>query len=206
MHGRYEGSSSTTHAVACGACSGPWKPRNKAKPASRSRERSAPRCGPACGATAPSKLVGGVPAAPGEPGSIEQAHAMIRVLAAQADEARADKSAMYEQTRTDARAMAQVAKNIEGNQGVLAKVVATLEVQLASARNEKEHALERDDYMKTASNFEDSIAALKDAIAVLVKHAKYKADAEKLAEEVLAEAQAEIAASEKAVDDAIARG
>ena len=36
----------------------------------------------------------------------------------------------------------QVAKNIEGNQGVLAKVVATLEASLAAARQEKEHVLE----------------------------------------------------------------
>ena len=75
-------------------------------------------------------------------GGIDQAHAMIRVLAAQADEARADKSAMWEQTRNDARAMAQVAKNIEGNQGVLAKVVTTLEAQLSAARAEKEAAVE----------------------------------------------------------------
>jgi len=75
-------------------------------------------------------------------GSIDQAHAMIRVLAAQADEARADKTAMWEQTRNDARAMAQVAKNIEGNQGVLAKVVTTLEAQLVAARTEKDAALE----------------------------------------------------------------
>jgi len=75
-------------------------------------------------------------------GSIDQAHAMIRVLAAQADEARADKTAMWEQTRNDARAMAQVAKNIEGNQGVLAKVVTTLESQLVAARTEKDAALE----------------------------------------------------------------
>lgn len=80
--------------------------------------------------------------AKGETGSIEQAHAMIRVLAAQADEARADKTAMWEQTRNDARAMAQVAKNIEGNQGVLAKVVTTLEAQLVSARAEKDAALD----------------------------------------------------------------
>ena len=75
-------------------------------------------------------------------GSIEQAHAMIRVLAAQADEARADKTAMWEQTRNDAKAMAQVAKNIEGNQSVLAKVVTTLEAQLVAARTEKDAALE----------------------------------------------------------------
>merc|ERR1719182_883636 len=77
-----------------------------------------------------------------EPGGIDQAHAMIRVLAAQADEARADKNSMWEQTRNDARAMAQVAKNIEGNQSVLAKVVTTLEAQLGAARAEKDAAVD----------------------------------------------------------------
>lgn len=49
--------------------------------------------------------------------SLEHAHATIKMLAAQADEARAEKAAIWEQARDDARAMAQVAKNIEGNQG-----------------------------------------------------------------------------------------
>merc|ERR1719281_1174937 len=53
---------------------------------------------------------------------------MIRILAGQADEARADKTAMWEQTRNDARAMA--------------KVVTTLEAQLAAARAEKDAAVE----------------------------------------------------------------
>ena len=93
------------------------------------------------GKQAPSALAA-LASVKGEHGSIEQAHAMIRVLAAQADEARADKTAMWEQTRNDARAMAQVAKNIEGNQGVLAKVVTTLEAQLTAARAEKDAALD----------------------------------------------------------------
>ena len=58
------------------------------------------------------------------------------------EEARADKSAIWEQTRADARAMAQVAKNIEGNQGVLAGVVTTLEAQLEAAHKEKDGAME----------------------------------------------------------------
>lgn len=74
--------------------------------------------------------------------NLDQARQMIRMLTSQADEARADKTVMWEQTRADSRAMAQVAKNIEGNQGMLAKVVATLEGQLTLARSEKESAVE----------------------------------------------------------------
>ena len=44
---------------------------------------------------------------------MEQARAVVRMLESQVEEARADKSAIWEQTRADARAMAQVAKNIE---------------------------------------------------------------------------------------------
>ena len=58
------------------------------------------------------------------------------------DEARADKSAIWEQSRADTRAIAQVAKNIEGNQGVLAQAIAALEEQLAVARQEKDAALD----------------------------------------------------------------
>ncbi|KAL3921532.1 MAG: hypothetical protein SGPRY_004871 [Prymnesium sp.] len=75
--------------------------------------------------------------------SIEHAQATIRMLATQVDEARAEKAAIWEQARDDARAMSQVAKNIEGNQGVLSKVVATLEVQLAASRQEKEAAIDQ---------------------------------------------------------------
>ncbi|KAL1524439.1 hypothetical protein AB1Y20_019334 [Prymnesium parvum] len=75
--------------------------------------------------------------------SLDQAQAAIRMLAAQADEARAEKAAIWEQARDDARAMSKVAKNIEGNQGVLSKVVATLEAQLASSRQEKEAIAEQ---------------------------------------------------------------
>ena len=73
---------------------------------------------------------------------MEQARAVVRMLESQVEEARADKSAIWEQTRADARAMAQVAKNIEGNQGVLAGVVTTLEAQLEAAHKEKDGAME----------------------------------------------------------------
>ena len=69
--------------------------------------------------------------------TLSEAQAQIRRLASQADEARMEKAAIWEQARDDARAMSQVAKNIEGNQ-VLSKVVATLETQLAASRQEKE--------------------------------------------------------------------
>ena len=74
--------------------------------------------------------------------SLDQARDMLKVLGAQVDEARADKSAIWEQTRADARSMAQVAKNIEGNQGALSKVVSSLEAQLVEVRKEKEAAIE----------------------------------------------------------------
>ena len=77
-----------------------------------------------------------------EGATMEQARAVVRMLESQVEEARADKSAIWEQTRADARAMAQVAKNIEGNQGVLAGVVTTLEAQLEAAHKEKDGAME----------------------------------------------------------------
>ena len=84
----------------------------------------------------------GLPNGAAEPETLKQALAMLRLLTSQLHEARGDKSAIWEQTRADARAMAQVAKNIEGNQGVVSGVISTLETQLEAARQEKERTLE----------------------------------------------------------------
>ena len=74
-------------------------------------------------ASSPSAL----PAGMSEPTDLKQALSMLRLLTAQLHEARGDKSAIWEQTRADARAMAQVARNIEGNQGVVSSAIQSLE-------------------------------------------------------------------------------
>ena len=77
-----------------------------------------------------------------EPTDLKQALSMLRLLTAQLHEARGDKSAIWEQTRADARAMAQVARNIEGNQGVVSSAIQSLEQQLEATRQEKERERE----------------------------------------------------------------
>ena len=83
-----------------------------------------------------------LPAGMSEPADLKQALSMLRLLTSQLHEARGDKSAIWEQTRADARAMAQVARNIEGNQGVVSSAIQSLEQQLEATRQEKERERE----------------------------------------------------------------
>ena len=89
-------------------------------------------------ASSPTALPNGM----AEPETLKQALSMLRLLTAQLHEARGDKSVIWEQTRADARAMAQVARNIEGNQGVVSSAIQSLEQQLDATRQEKERERE----------------------------------------------------------------
>ena len=77
-----------------------------------------------------------------EPETLKQALSVVRLLTAQLHEARGDKSVIWEQTRADARAMAQVARNIEGSQGVVSSAIQSLEQQLEGTRQERERERE----------------------------------------------------------------